>query len=404
MILCTANSRQSRDFETPNVADLIPSAMRETAANLIGFLEEYYRFLNTDGLPSHEIASITSEHDIDITSLKYLDAIQGEIAKGVPNSQVIDRVSLYKKIIRYYNTRGTEESAVVFFRIFFNELIEIFYPRKFLFIPSSGDWETTEYRDRRGFPSDQDKIRDSYYWQEFSYEIRSALGIGSWIDSYSKLVHPAGLKLFVALIIQLSRTNQWNEELDFFVEDPMTDHSWLTKLIPTWHTLSKEGEVQIGYHLPKYQPGWLANNYRIRRFFANAIYWAPDGMSNNVNYIRTVLLAINMLIGPQLLCRDALVRNEFQQSIKFFDCGSMSLCQDFTIEDAIEEYRADNTRKFLNISSITAVILDIDVIWINGSYDFDELGLVNEDWTMGSTEDEEPLVGDWVVGSGETIV
>jgi hypothetical protein len=94
--------------------------------------------MNTVGLPSNVISNITAEHDIDRVSASYLDAIQAEIANSIPNSRVLDRVSLYKKIVKYYSIRGTSDSAMVFFRIFFDELIELIYPKDYLFKTSDG--------------------------------------------------------------------------------------------------------------------------------------------------------------------------------------------------------------------------------------------------------------------------
>ena len=137
MILSVADSRP-RNQESQRVRELLPQAISENATALIGFLEQYYEYMNTVGLPTNVISNITTEHDIDRVSASYLDAIQAEIANSIPNSQVLDRVSLYKKIVKYYSIRGTSDSALVFFRIFFDELIELIYPKDYLFKTSDG--------------------------------------------------------------------------------------------------------------------------------------------------------------------------------------------------------------------------------------------------------------------------
>ena len=137
MILSVADSRP-RNQESQRVRELLPQAISENATALIGFLEQYYEYMNTVGLPSNVISNITTEHDIDRVSASYLDAIQAEIANSIPNSRVLDRVSLYKKIVKYYSIRGTSDSALVFFRIFFDELIELVYPKDYLFKTSDG--------------------------------------------------------------------------------------------------------------------------------------------------------------------------------------------------------------------------------------------------------------------------
>ena len=86
--------------------------------------------------PSNVVRRVLGEHDIDKTSQEYLDRIQKEIASSIPNAKLLDRKSLYKKIVEYYNTRGSEDSITSFFKIFFNEAVSVTYPKDQLLIPS----------------------------------------------------------------------------------------------------------------------------------------------------------------------------------------------------------------------------------------------------------------------------
>jgi hypothetical protein len=129
-------------MESIGVEGLYPSSLRESASSLIGFIEQYYNYLNSVGLPSNEIANITRDKDIDIVSNKYLTEIQSLIARNIPNSRAVDKVTLYRIIIQYYRTRGSEDSIHTFFKLFFDEIVDIFYPRNYLFDLSggSGKW------------------------------------------------------------------------------------------------------------------------------------------------------------------------------------------------------------------------------------------------------------------------
>jgi len=142
MLLSIADGRP-RNVESVRTQSLFPNNIQSGAANIISFIQEYYDYLNTDGLPSCEIGSILTDKDIDSVSNKYLDNIQELIAKNIPNSSSLDKVSLYKIIVKYYNTRGSEDSIVAFFKIFLNETVSIFYPKEYLFTPSSGqiNWD-----------------------------------------------------------------------------------------------------------------------------------------------------------------------------------------------------------------------------------------------------------------------
>ena len=133
--------------ESSRTSTLIPEHLVTSAEGLIKLLKDYYDYLNTEGLPSHEINRSIDNHNIDRISASYLDGIEGEIAKNVPNSKVLDRVSLYKKIVKFYSIRGSEDSLYTFFRIFFDEVATVTYPKERLFKLSDGDWDASDNRD-----------------------------------------------------------------------------------------------------------------------------------------------------------------------------------------------------------------------------------------------------------------
>lgn len=133
-------SQRTTNVESSRVEDLIPVQLRESSETLISLLSDYYNYLNQQDQTTDIFNRIVSEQDIDATSLDYLDRLQNEIAKTVPESRTLDKVSLYKRIVKYYSIRGSEESVLVFFRLFFDELVEVLYPKDFLLKPSDGDW------------------------------------------------------------------------------------------------------------------------------------------------------------------------------------------------------------------------------------------------------------------------
>lgn len=313
MILSIADSRP-RNQESQRTADLLPHAISQNATALIGFLEQYYEYMNSVGLPSKVIANITTEHDIDRASSDYLDAIQREIANSIPNSKMLDRVSLYKKIVKYYSIRGTAESANTFFQIFFDELIEIIYPKDYLFKTSDGsgsysgdDWR---YSNRKGFLSDQNKIQDGYVWQEYSYGIKTGISFNEWEKSYLKLVHPAGLYLFSELLILVSVSNVWDNYIDYNSTNPANDLTWLNAYISP-HTLNSSSN---GFHSPKFQPGWLSGNARKLRLIISALI--ANGAE--ANFIRAVYIIAQSLIVASNSSIEK-IKSEYNEYIKFWD-------------------------------------------------------------------------------------
>lgn len=189
--------------ETQSVESVLPDHFETGAPELIKLLKAYYRHLNKELAPSYELNNLIRQHDVDHASEKYLDAIERMIAAAIPKSRSLDRVRLYKIIANYYNSRGSEESIYAFFRIFYNELINLVYPKEVLF--TVADLE-------KGTTSTKNRIRDSFRYQEFSYVVKSHSDQANWRNEFIKFVHPAGLKFFVALTLELIHDNDWIKE------------------------------------------------------------------------------------------------------------------------------------------------------------------------------------------------
>lgn len=190
-------STKRKTKESIRVESLLPQDLRDNSERLIGLLEDYYKFMNKGYQPSYELNTISEERDIDTTE-HYLDQIQKEIAASVPRNITVDRVKLYKHLVDYYNIRGSTDSIETFFKIFLNDNVEVYYPKNDMLIPSDGKWDKQDqrYLTNDGFLSDKKKLQDSYFYQKFSYVIRTGTNVDQWRDVFNKLVHPSGFIFF----------------------------------------------------------------------------------------------------------------------------------------------------------------------------------------------------------------
>jgi hypothetical protein len=162
---------------------------------------------------SYALNTIEESMDIDSTAAAYLELIQKEIAAVVPRSIQVNKRNLYKAITDYYKIRGSSDSIEVFFRLLFDDEVEVEYPWDSTLIPSSGNWDINPalpkggiYLDKKGFLSDTIKVQDSLRYQKFSYLIRTGQNLSSWDYFYNRLVHPAGFKYFAEILIQMFLT------------------------------------------------------------------------------------------------------------------------------------------------------------------------------------------------------
>lgn len=63
------------------------------------------------------------------------------------------------------------------------------------------------YNEKRGFLSDVVKLQDSYFYQKFSYVVRTGNNVDEWKDIFAKLVHPAGTLFFGEILVLLEIIN-----------------------------------------------------------------------------------------------------------------------------------------------------------------------------------------------------
>ncbi len=159
--------------------------------------------------PSYILNAIEEAMNIDDTTEDYLELMQKEIAAAIPRNLTVDKRSLYKNITDFYKLKGSQDSVEVFFRLLFNENVEVAYPWDNTFIPSEGNWDVglNRYLDNKGFLSNKSKIQDSLFYQKFSYLVRTGKNLSDWSAAFERLVHPAGFVFFgeILLLTQLTR-------------------------------------------------------------------------------------------------------------------------------------------------------------------------------------------------------
>jgi hypothetical protein len=159
--------------------------------------------------PSNVMNTIEEAMDIDGNASNYLEFMQKEIAAAIPRDVTVNKRNLYKNIIDFYKVRGSSDSIEIFFRLLFNEVVEVERPYDKTLIPSSGVWDqgSGAFLSNKGFLSDGIKIQDSLRYQKFSYLIKTGKNISDWSDAFTRLVHPAGFKFFGEILLLLNFVN-----------------------------------------------------------------------------------------------------------------------------------------------------------------------------------------------------
>lgn len=188
------------------INEVLASHLVEANPQLVAFLKRYYEFMQEEDGPSYAIDQLLYLRDIDAISDNMIEFLQHEFAQNVPKNLKADKRKLYKHIVDLYRSRGSIPSFVSGFSLLFDEQIELYYPRVDILKPSDGKWNTTlqKWTSNDGFLNDTKYIQDSYYYQSFSYVIKTGQGLTTWRDYVKKILHPAGFRFFGEILIQTS--------------------------------------------------------------------------------------------------------------------------------------------------------------------------------------------------------
>jgi len=93
------------------------------------------------------------------------------------------------------------------------------------------------YLSDNGLLSSTNKLQDNYYYQDFSYVIRSELPITNYRDAIKKLVHPSGYAVFGDLLLKADITIPSSVEgITFQFETPLIGH-YTPFNLSTWENL-----------------------------------------------------------------------------------------------------------------------------------------------------------------------
>jgi hypothetical protein len=301
------------------VTSVLPEHISSESPDLVVFLEKYLEFIETNNKSLYFLNTIENIRDIDTTDDQFLAQLQNEIGQAIPRQFSAEPRLLYKHLTELYRSRGTIDSIKAFFRFFYDDEVEIYFPKDDILSPSDGKWfsqtddiisdpsnfapsytytltadttvitgiddnaldlifdgllvyvddvrntdfvtsvkpntvtkkldyfitfpiaiasgkvikiyDTGAFTTQDGFLSSYKKIQDSYYYQKFSYVLRTGSNADLWKNSFNRLIHPAGfiffgeilLTIYLNSILSLNQPGRQVGGLPFPIVIPVTD-------------------------------------------------------------------------------------------------------------------------------------------------------------------------------------
>ena len=183
-------NRRPRNFLRRKVRESLPEFFTQDYPKLVTFLEKYYDYLDSDGSSSfdYKLRKIYQTRDTQEVSSDLLKFIIEEIAAGNTGGNFIDPSFYAQRIHELHRTKGSRFSIEEFFRAFFQQNVEVEYPKKDIFTLGH---DSAGPLSRIGAESNK-FIRNNALYQVFSILIKSAISQSTWLELYKKFVHPAG--------------------------------------------------------------------------------------------------------------------------------------------------------------------------------------------------------------------
>ena len=144
-----------------------------------------------------------------------------------------------------------------------------------------------------GFLSDKKFLQDSFYYQKFSYVLRTGSNIADWSNAFTRLIHPAGFKFFGEIAILIKVLDQGNTqaqlgnqlpvgEISFnigaFQVGPVSFNSHILEKSYTHFTNGSSELSKIGM-----QNHWDNNKFRYLGPNSDLAHWTlEDSINNNI--------------------------------------------------------------------------------------------------------------------------
>lgn len=190
----------SRKLVHSPVAAVTPSYYQQEYPQLVEFLEKYFEYIEDTAGFGDLLQKLKDIRNIDVTEEAYVQILSSkEYGAALPDLSSIDETAAVRLFEYWYKAKGTRAAVEMYFRIFLNTNVEVVYPRENMLIVDGGDWDESQVRYttvKSLIDEPRAVIQDDFYYQAFSYLIRSGQSISDWGDTFYRAAHAAGFKVF----------------------------------------------------------------------------------------------------------------------------------------------------------------------------------------------------------------
>ena len=185
--------RRNLNLREMKVENVLPEHFAAYYPNFIALLERYYEFQDQNS--STELLNhLFATRDVTETDITLLSYIEDELLLGDAyfdglrkenNAAELRAAANFSNIL--FRSKGTKFAIEWFFRSFYNEDVEVLYPKENIF--KVGD------TDSKIGPESLRFLTDDKLYQTFALLVRVGVSISEWKDVFKLFTHPAGMYL-----------------------------------------------------------------------------------------------------------------------------------------------------------------------------------------------------------------
>ncbi|MDA8940834.1 hypothetical protein N9H34_01725 [bacterium] len=135
----TGTPTEYEEQSSTGIKYTVPEFIRDDYTQFITFIEKYYEYMDSDGNPANLLLN-KNYSDIDDINDEELNKRALELAKEFPQLLQADRKTLLKKIKNIYESKGSVRSIKAYFKLIYDEEVDVYFPSKNILRASDGIW------------------------------------------------------------------------------------------------------------------------------------------------------------------------------------------------------------------------------------------------------------------------
>lgn len=226
----------------------IPANIRDDHPQFALFIEKYFEYISRD-LGEYDLTSNLLDYlNVDKTVSAFYEDFKSIYAPLLPEKYKASLSVIVKNVKHFYQTKGTEDSFKIFFRMIFDTTVNLYYPKVDMLRASDGRWIEPYYL----YPTDQTYDNLLYYYDKII--VGSVTNSTAYVKDILQVTDPQDINEKVFVLSLVDRTGVFTNADTITVEGEVTPSTGLDAVDP----------VIVGDGFWEGTEGWLSWNKYIQ--------------------------------------------------------------------------------------------------------------------------------------------